>query len=98
MDAGQRREERGGAEGERQPVVRLTDPPAMVNVNAGPNGLRRDAKMGTRNDRRPAVQLKPSSYQPSTAELEEDVSIDAPPEALRRAVLRQVRVEVEEDA
>ena len=32
--------------------------------------------------------LKPSSYQPSKAELEEDVSINASPEAVARAIMR----------
>ncbi len=40
----------------------------------------------------PVVRIKPSSYQPPKAELEEDVRIDATPEELARAVLRQVRV------
>ncbi len=42
---------------------------------------------------RVTVELKPSSYQPSKAELEADVSIDADPEDLARAVLQQVRIE-----
>ncbi len=41
---------------------------------------------------RPIVRIKPSSYQPSREELREDVSIDATPEEVARAVLRQVRV------
>ena len=44
------------------------------------------------NGSKPTVRLKPSSYQPSKAELEEDVSIDATPEDLRRAVMRPVQV------
>ena len=45
------------------------------------------------------VQLKPPSYQPSKAELEEDISIDATPQELLRAVVREVRIEtVDEDA
>ena len=40
----------------------------------------------------PVVRIKPSSYQPSKAELEEDFRVDAAPEELARAVLRQVRV------
>lgn len=31
---------------------------------------------------------KPASYQPSTAELEEDVSINTTPEELARAIMR----------
>ena len=42
---------------------------------------------------KPAVRLKPSSYQPSKAELEEDMRIDATPEALLRAVVRDVKIE-----
>ena len=41
----------------------------------------------------PVVQVKPHSYQPSKAEVEEDVSVDASPEALRAAVMRTVRLE-----
>ena len=46
----------------------------------------------------PVVRIKPSSYQPSKAELEEDVRVDASPEELARAVLRQVRVVRDPDA
>ena len=41
---------------------------------------------------KPIVKLMHSSYQPSKAELEEDVSIDASPEEIARAVGRQVEV------
>ena len=41
---------------------------------------------------RPVVDVVDSSYQPSKAELEEDVRIDATPEKLLRAVLRPVTV------
>ena len=44
---------------------------------------------------RPAVMIKPASYQPSKAELEEDVSVDATPEELAEAALRQVTIKVE---
>ena len=45
------------------------------------------------------VPLRPSSYQPSKAELEEDMSIpDTTPEALGRAVISTVRIEtIDED-
>ena len=46
---------------------------------------------------KPVVRLKRSGYQPSKAELEEDVSIDAMPEAVARAVLTPVRIEIDED-
>lgn len=41
---------------------------------------------------RDEVRVKPYSYQPSKAELEEPVKIDATPEELARALGRQVRV------
>ena len=41
---------------------------------------------------KPVVKLAHSSYQPSKAELEEDVSIDATPEEIARAVLRPVQI------
>ena len=47
---------------------------------------------------KPVVRLKPSSYQPSKAEMEEDIRIDATPEAVMRAVVRDVAtIEIEED-
>ena len=47
---------------------------------------------------KPAVRLKRSSYQPRKAEMEEDIGIDTTPENLLRAVLRDVRIEYEENA
>ena len=44
-------------------------------------------------DSKPIVRIRPSSYQPSKAELEEEVRIDATPEALRQAVVRDVKIE-----
>ena len=41
---------------------------------------------------RPEVRVKPHSYQPSKAELETPVKIDATPEQLARAVLRPVKI------
>ena len=41
---------------------------------------------------RPVVRVKPSSYQPTRAELEEPIKIDATPEELALAVLRPVRI------
>ncbi len=49
----------------------------------------------TQPKEKPVVRLKRSGYQPSKAELEEDVSIDTTPERLVRAVLTQVKVETE---
>ena len=42
---------------------------------------------------KPAVRLKPSSYQPSKAEMEEDIGIDTTPEDLLRAVVCDVRID-----
>ena len=42
---------------------------------------------------KPIIYLKPNSYQPSKAELEAEVSIDATPEQLADAVLRQVTIQ-----
>ena len=47
---------------------------------------------------KPTVKLKHPSYQPSKAELEEDMSIDASPEQLARALGRQVEVRYSEPA
>ena len=40
------------------------------------------------------VEIKPSSYQPTKAELEADVSIPTTPERLARCITRQVTVRV----
>lgn len=45
---------------------------------------------------RPVVRVKPSSYQPSKAELEEDMSIKATPQQLAEAVLATVEVKEED--
>lgn len=44
----------------------------------------------------PTVTLKRSTYQPSKAELEEPIQIDATPEDLARAVVRPVNVVYED--
>ena len=44
------------------------------------------------------VRLKPSSYQPRKAEMEELVKIDATPEQVARAVLRPVKIVEDPDA
>ena len=44
------------------------------------------------NGLKPVVELMPSMYQPSKAELEEEIHIDATPEELARALGRQVTV------
>ena len=45
-----------------------------------------------------AVRLKPNSYQPSKAEMDQPVKIDATPEQLARAVLRPVKIVKDPDA
>ena len=47
---------------------------------------------------RPEVRVKPHTYQPSKAELDEPMKIDATPDELARAVLTQVKVVQDEDA
>ena len=44
----------------------------------------------------PTIRIKSSRYQPSKAELEEEIHIDATPEELAKAVLKQVKI-VRED-
>lgn len=51
-----------------------------------------------RNTMRPVIRVKPSTYQPSRAELREDVRIDATPDELARALGRKVRVVPDPDA
>ena len=55
------------------------------------------ASLGRLPERR-HVKVKPSSYQPSKAELEADVSVKATPEGLRNAVMRSVVVKESDDA
>ena len=45
-------------------------------------------------DQRPVVTLRPSSYKPTKAELEDDVSVDATPAEVARAITRTVTVKV----
>ena len=42
------------------------------------------------------VTVKPHSYQPSKAELEADIHVDATPEQLRAALVRPVTLKTEE--
>lgn len=49
-------------------------------------------------DRRPVLKVKPRRYQPTKAELEEDMSIDATPDELAAAVLRPVKIVEDADA
>ena len=45
----------------------------------------------------PTVRLKRSGHQPTKAEMEEDIGIDATPEELARAVLTPVNIEYEDE-
>ncbi len=47
--------------------------------------------------RKTTVTVQPHSYQPKKAELEADVSIDATPEELARALMQPVVVQKTED-
>lgn len=47
---------------------------------------------------RPTVRVKPRDYQPTGAEMDEPIQIDATPEELALAVLRPVRVVEDPDA
>ena len=47
----------------------------------------------TKEHTKPVVRLRPASYQPKTAEIEADMSIDATPEELAQAAFRSVTVE-----
>ena len=44
---------------------------------------------------KPVVCVRPSSYQPSKRELEDDVSVDAAPEDVRAALMRTVTIKEE---
>ena len=54
--------------------------------------------MTTQPKQKPVVRVRPHTYQPSKAELEEDVRLDATPEELVRAVLQPVRIVEDHDA
>ena len=41
---------------------------------------------------KPVVRIKPATYQPTKAELEEDMSIDTTPENLAKVALRLVTI------
>ena len=45
-------------------------------------------------DGRPVVKVKPASYKPTKAELEEDMSVDATPEEVAEALTRAITVKV----
>ena len=44
------------------------------------------------SDDNPVVRVQPATYQPSKAELEEDVSIDTTPEELARGALQPMTI------
>ena len=46
---------------------------------------------------KPTVRVHPATYQPSKAELEEDVSIDTTPEELARVALQSMTVKIMEE-
>lgn len=46
----------------------------------------------------PTVRLRRPSHKPTNAEMEEDVSIDATPEELARAILSPVSIEYEDES
>lgn len=48
------------------------------------------------DDDLPIVRVKPHSYRPTKADLEENMAIPASPEEVARAVMRHVRVVEEE--
>ncbi len=45
----------------------------------------------TESEHRPEVLVKPSAYQPTKSELEEDVRIEASPEDVIRAAFSQIK-------
>ena len=47
---------------------------------------------------RPELHVKPHTYQPRKAKLEEPVKVDATPDESAKAVLQPVRIVVDEDA
>lgn len=59
---------------------------------------RKATRLPKRLEQPRTVRVKPSSYQPSKAELEEPVKIDATPEQLARAILRPVRLVKDSEA
>ena len=52
--------------------------------------------MGSTNERKkkPVVEVVDSRYQPSKAEMEEEIVIDASPEELLRAVVHSVEIRI----
>ena len=48
----------------------------------------------TKKREKPVVWVKPATYQPNKAELEEDMSIDTTPEKLAQIALRPVNIKI----
>ena len=68
-------------------------------ANSGFNGYPGKGRaMTDETGKIPAVRIKPNGYQPSRAELEKPMGIDASPEDVIRAAFRQVRVIRDPDA
>ena len=56
-----------------------------------------DGKSSKATEQEPIIiKVKPHTYQPSKAELEADITVDATPEELRRALVRPVIMQPEE--
>ena len=53
---------------------------------------------GQETKQKPVVRVRPHTYQPSKAELDEEVRLDATPEELARAVLQPVQIVEDHDA
>ena len=81
------------------PALRLSQYPVRHRASDHDASVHGEARtrMETIKDK-PAVRLKPSSYQPSKAEMEEDIGIDTTPKDLLRAVVCDVRIEYDENA
>ena len=64
-----------------------------IPENGAPAGMnQRDTRIADRPQDESVIRVKPRSYQPTKAELEEAVTIDATPEELALAILRPVRM------
>lgn len=52
----------------------------------------------TKPKEKPVVRARPFEYQPSKAELEADITVDASPEEVRDTLMRSVVIKESEDA
>ena len=89
---GGRRRSTAGLDGERAVEIRGTLRRDDLTTGREATIKRGMSQNSENTDDRPVVRVKPSTYQPTRAELREDVSIDVTPEELARAVLRPVKV------